>query len=201
MKRADEKFLHFRRTASETKPPDGTRDRWQNTEMHLKEKCACGLDLFSQDYNMWRTRLRPVGFLKRRGIMWLVKRLTDFRVGLQALSQCISFLVWTAIYRPRSSCPLKRIVLFYVSLLFHWYRGSLEGVKRPERDVHSPPSGDEVKNACNHTSTPSICPLGTNGDFLFTFYPRLSIWMFCALSAVRPHTLSRFIFKTVLFNL
>jgi hypothetical protein len=27
MKRADKKFMHFRRTASKKKPPDGTKDR------------------------------------------------------------------------------------------------------------------------------------------------------------------------------
>jgi hypothetical protein len=53
--------------------------------------------------------------------MGLVRRLTDFRVRQQALSQCFTFLVWTAINRIRSASPLKRTVLLYVSFLFHWY--------------------------------------------------------------------------------
>lgn len=132
---------------------------------------------------MWGTRLRAVGFLKRRGTVWLVKRLTDFRVRLQTLSPCPSFLVWTAIYRVRSSSPLKRTVLLYVSLLFHWYRGSLQGVKRPECEVvHSPPSSDEVKNAWSHNSTPSLCLFGTDED-TFTFLPfTLSCLFECSVS-------------------
>jgi hypothetical protein len=152
---------------------------------------------------MWRTRLRAVGFLKRRGIIWLAKRLTDFIAHLQSLIQCLSFLVWTAIDRIRSASPLKRNVLLCVSLLFNWYHGSLQGVKRPERVVvHSPPSSDEVQNEWNHFYSLYMSLWHRQVQlYLFTFYPRVFIWIFCVLSAVLPHTLARFIFKTTIYCL
>jgi len=43
------------------------------------------------------------------------------------------------------------------SLLSTGYRGLLPGVKRPGREAdHSPPYGDEFKNAWSYTSTPPI---------------------------------------------
>jgi hypothetical protein len=139
---------------------------------------------------MWRTWLRAVRFLKRRGIMWLVKRLTDFTVRLQALNQYLSFLVWTAIYRVRSSSPLKRTLLLHVSLLFRSYRGSLQGVKRPEREVvHSLQSSDEVKNAWSHTSTPSICPYGTDRATLRFYLTPSAVYLniLCLISCSPPY--------------
>lgn len=125
--------------------------------------------------------------------MWLVRRLTDFRVRLQALSQCFTFLVWTAIYRIRSASPLKRTVLLHINFLFHWYRDSLQGVQRPEREVvYSLPSSYEVKNEWSHNSTPSICPYGTDRDKL-TFLP-------CTLGCLFEYSVSYQLFVPIPFH-
>jgi len=71
----------------------------------------------------------------------------------------------------KCSGPLRfrlRQVLLYLdklqtcdppSLLFHGYRNSIPGVKRPGRNSgHSPPSSAEVKNEWSYTSTLPVCP-------------------------------------------